>query len=267
MNAPAPTTISHAAAPELKASIIVLARSGSKGVPGKNWASVAGRPCIAWTLDAALAARSAAVVAVSTDDPRIAEIAHNMGAVIVQRPAELATDTARVDDALRHAVGFLESRNLSPMFGTRPVVMLYANVPIRPRGLIDHAVELLATSGADSVQSYQPVGKHHPWWTCRVQPDGRVAPWEGDALFNNCFRRQDLPPAQIPDGAITVMTRRALLGEIRGATPGPHAFLGVDRRAVVNPEGSVVDIDSPLDLRVADAMLQDAGMGSRRISA
>ena len=112
-------------------------------------------------------------------------------------------------------------------------------------------------SGCDSVQSYQPVGKHHPWWTCTVASDGRVGAWDGGELFHGCFRRQDLPPAHIPDGAITVMTRRALFGRVGGVAAGPHSFLGLRRRAVINPEGSVVDIDAPLDLRVADAVLRE----------
>ena len=243
-----------------QAVVVVLARGGSKGVPGKNWASVGGRPCVAWTLDAANAARDegvASIVAVSTDDPRVAEIAHDMGAEVVHRPANLASDTARVDDALRHAVEELERTGLVTASDATPIVMLYANVPVRPAGLIAEAVGLLNRTGCDSVQSYQPVGKHHPWWTCKVSPDGTVGAWDGGEMFHGCFRRQDLPAAQMPDGAITVMTRRALFGGIAGVRSGPHAFLGADRRAVINPEGSVVDIDTRLDLRVADAMLNE----------
>ena len=249
-----------------QAAVVVLARGGSKGVPGKNWASVGGRPCAAWTLDAALASARAGVVAVSTDDARVSEIAHDMGAELVYRPAELATDAARVDDALRHAVLELESRGRIPAEETTPIVMLYANVPVRPAGLIDEAVALLVSSGADSVQSYQPVGKHHPWWTCAVTAEGRVGAWDGGEMFNGCFRRQDLPPAHIPDGAVTVVTRRALFGRVPGVAAGPHAFLGARRRAVVNPEGSVVDIDTALDLRVADAVLRERSGQERAIA-
>jgi N-acylneuraminate cytidylyltransferase len=140
-----------------------------------------------------------------------------------------------------------------------PIVILYANVPVRPRDLIDRAVALLNSSGCDSVQSYQPVGKHHPWWTARLDGGGRVGPWEGDVLNHGVFRRQDLPPAFIPDGGIIALTKRALFCEIPGVAPGPHAFFGHDRRGVINPEGSVVDIDAPTDLLVADAILRGTG--------
>jgi hypothetical protein len=45
--------------------------------------------------------------------------------------------------------------------------------------------------------------------------------------------------------------------EIKGVQPGPHAFFGLDRRGIVNPEGSVVDIDAPIDLMIAHAMLAE----------
>jgi CMP-N-acetylneuraminic acid synthetase len=248
------------------AAAIILARAGSKGVPGKNAAMVGGKPCVLWTIEAAQAARGVGTVAVSTDDPRVAEVARGAGATVIERPADLATDTARVDDAARHAAGVLSSPAPAGEVARRrrdgegpdagSIVMLYANVPVRPPGLIDRALDLLASSGCDSVQSYAPVGKHHPWWTARVDPStGLVSAWEGEVLNHGVFRRQDLPPAFVPDGGVIALTRRALFLEVPGVQPGPHAFFGRDRRGVVNPEGSVIDIDSPTDLLVADAVL------------
>lgn len=234
-----------------RALAIILARAGSKGVPGKNVAPVGGKPCIAWTIEAARAAAGVARVVVSTDGPQIADVARSHGAEVIQRPPDLANDTARVDDAARHAVAALDWRD-------GPIVILYANVPVRPPGLIDRALALLEEQGADSVQSYAPVGKYHPWWTARVEPaTGAVRPWEGDVLNHGVYRRQDLPPAYVPDGGVIALTRAALLCEL-GVPPGPHAFFGrpTHRRGVINPEGSVIDIDSPTDLLVADAILR-----------
>jgi CMP-N,N'-diacetyllegionaminic acid synthase len=244
----------------IEATAIILARAGSKGVPGKNIAPVAGRPCIAWTIDAARAARGVARVIVSTDGPDIADIALEQACEVVERPPELAHDTARVDDAARHAAA-----QAGPRDDAHAVVILYANVPVRPDGLIDRALDLLVATGCDSVQSYAPVGKHHPWWTARLDSAGRVGPWEGDVLNHGVFRRQDLPPAFIPDGGVVALTWRALFGRVERSQPGPHGFFGADRRAVVNPHGAVVDVDSPIDLIVADAVLrQRAGEPSSR---
>lgn len=233
--------------------VIILARAGSKGVPGKNHAMVGGRACIEWTIDAAKAAQSVTHIGVSTDSPEVAAVAAKAGCTVITRPSDLASDTATVDAAARHAV---QNWTLTP--AATHVVVLYANVPIRPAGLIDRAVELLRSSGCDSVQSYAPVGKYHPWWTARLDASGQVRAWEGEVLNHNIFRRQDLPPAYIPDGGIIAVSRRALMLEIPGVPAGPHAFFGLDRRGVINPEGSVVDIDSPVDLVVADTLLRRA---------
>ncbi len=235
---------------------IILARAGSKGVPGKNTALIAGRPCIAWTIDHAKSASRVARVVVSSDDAEAQRIARESGCEVVIRPAELANDTARIDDAARHAVIAAEAGRAAGGDPPGAIVILYANVPVRPPSLIDNAVALLAETGADSVQSYQQVGKNHPWWTARVDEAGSVRPWEGQVLNHGVFRRQDLPPAFIPDGAVIAVTRQSLFLEVPGVAPGPHAFFGSNRRGVVTPAGSVVDIDSPIDLLVADAMLR-----------
>lgn len=266
MSAPA-STATHSGAP-LGAVAIILARAGSKGVPGKNVAMISGKPCIAWTIAHARAASTVLRVVVSSDDARALAIAREHSCEVVERPPALASDAARIDDAARHALLALESRDNgaapapSPMPPLAPIVILYANVPVRPDGLIDRAVHLLHASACDSVQSYQPVGKFHPWWTARVNERGVVAPWEGDVLNHGVFRRQDLPPAFIPDGAVIALTRRALMLEVEGASPGPHQFFGTNRRGVINPEGSVVDIDAPLDLVVAEAMLNGRRSGA-----
>lgn len=231
---------------------LILARAGSKGVPGKNVRPVAGRPCIAWTIDHAVAASRIARVVVSTDCRDAMRVALEMGVEVHERPDHLAIDTARVDDAARDAIEAID-----PQHDHTSIILLYANVPVRPDGLLDRAAELLVQSKADSVQSYQPVGKHHPWWTARVDnATGVVTAWDGDVLNHGVYRRQDLPSAYIPDGAVLALSRPALMLEIEDVTPGPHAFFGRDRRAVVNPEGSVVDIDNEVDLLVADFLIQ-----------
>ncbi|MBK7406488.1 MAG: acylneuraminate cytidylyltransferase family protein [Phycisphaerales bacterium] len=233
---------------------VVVARAGSKGVPGKNTARVAGRPCVAWTIGHAL--ESGLTVVVSSDSEEVLAIAGRMGALPHVRSDALASDTARVDDALREAVRWYEAGHGS----VGAAALLYGNVPVRPPGLLGRAAALWRESGCDSVQSYAPVGKYHPWWQARVGADGRVTPFEGDRLFHGVYRRQDLPPSYVPDGGVVVVSRRALMLEIPGLDPAhPHAFLGLDHRAVVNESGAVVDIDTAADLAVATELLRASG--------
>lgn len=241
---------------------IILGRGGSKGLPRKNVLPIAGKPCVQWTIEAALHAACVREVLVSSDDADLLAIASASGVRTVERPPELASDTATVDAAARHAITEFERAAGSPVNPRRPLAILYANVPVRPHDLIDRAVAMLHDYEADSVQSYAPVGKFHPWWMARVDPaTGTVRPWEGDVLNHGVFRRQDLPPALVPDGGVIVVTRDALMLEVPGVQPGPHAFFGREdrRRGVINPEGAVVDIDSRIDMLVAEALLAPAG--------
>ncbi len=221
---------------------VIIGRAGSRGLPGKNALLLRGRPLICHTIDAARAAASIGRVVVSTDGDSIAAAAASMGVPVVRRPAELASDTARVDDAVRHAVA--EAGGSEPV-----VVILYANVPVRPAGLIDRAVRELIEKGADSVQSYAPVGKHHPAWMAAID-DGRVRP----IVAGSIHRRQDLPALYVPDGGV-IAVRRECLAACGG---DPHAFLGRERRGIVTAPGEVVDVDGPADLAVADAILEAA---------
>lgn len=232
-----------------EATAIILARAGSKGLPGKNHAMVGGQPCIQWTIDAANASACVGQIVVSTDDPEVIAIANDNGCTVVQRPTDLAHDTATIDSAARHAYESIGSPDC-------PIIILYANVPVRPPTLIDDAVNLLVESGCHSVQSYARVGKHHPWWTVKLDESGTVQPWQGDTLYHNCFRRQDLPPAQVPDGGVIALTPDALMQRL-GAPEGPHSFLGIDRRGIQTNEGEVIDIDSRIDQLVADAILNE----------
>jgi hypothetical protein len=176
---------------------VVLARAGSKGVPGKNTALVAGKPCVAWTIEHAMAAKAVDVVVVSSDCDEVLAIAGEMGALPHRRPDALAGDTARVDDALRDAVAWYEGDPQHP--GTiGAAVLLYGNVPVRPGGLIDRGVALWQQTGCDSVQSYEPVGKYHPWWQTRVTGGsrrGRAIGSSAGCTADSSSRRATCPTA------------------------------------------------------------------------
>ncbi len=235
---------------------VILGRAGSKGLPGKNAMPIAGRPMIAWTIDHARAAKRIDRIVVSTDGEAIAQTARGCGVQVIDRPVELANDTAPVDAAVRHAVTEIEDRE-SPV---RQVVILYANVPVRPADLIDRAIAKLEATGCDSVQSVCPVGKMHPYWQKKLAGEG------GDVIEpfieNAVYRRQDLPPVHQLDGGVIVVRREALFTKRPG---DPHGFLGGDRRAVLTQPGDVVDVDDATDAAVAEARLGIAA--GRRSSA
>ncbi len=225
---------------------VILARAGSKGLPNKCVRCLRGRAVIEYTFDHAIEARRVDGVALSTDCAEAIRLAQERGMVCIERPAPLADDTARLDDALRHAVREYETRCTRE---TDLVVMLYGNVPVRRAGIIDEGVEHIIETGADSVQTVAPVGKHHPDWMFRLHRD-RLDP----VRPNRHYRRQDLEPLYLLDGGLTIVTRSALFNAPAGADE-PHAFLGHDRRALVVAPHDTVDIDEQIDLYLAEAIL------------
>jgi len=234
---------------------VILARAGSRGLPMKNHLPVAGRPCVSWTIDHARACGHVSRIGVSTDDQTVAKIASDANVEFWPRDAEDATPTARIDAAARSAL--VQADRSGDIPTQSAIVLLYANVPVRPANLIDRALALFLSSNCDSVQSYADVGKHHPTWTTRVAPDGVVRPWEGEQLFGGVYRRQNLEPAFVPDGGVIVVRRSCL--DAAASEPGnPHAFLGTDHRGITTGPGEVIDIDNAVDRAVADAMLRES---------
>ncbi len=231
----------------MRALGVILARAGSKGLPNKCMRPLLGRALIEYTFDHALASERLGAVLLSTDCAPAAALAAARGIELVQRPAELASDQARVDDAVRHALRAWEARHAQT---ADYVAILYGNIPLRAAGLIDRVLAHLEQSGATSVRTLAPVSKQHPDWLHRLEDGDRMRPLRA----NSIHRRQDLEPLYYHDGAMIAVTRAALL-ESDGAAD-PHAFFGADRRGLVQAAHESVDIDTMFDLHLAQALLQ-----------
>jgi CMP-N,N'-diacetyllegionaminic acid synthase len=226
---------------------IILARAGSKGLRDKCVRPLLGRPLIDYTFDHALASRWLTALVLTTDSEPARQLARRREIEVVDRPAELANDTATVDAAARHAVETWEARHRQRVDA---VVLLYANIPVRAAGVIDRALQHLERTGASSVRTVVPVGKHHPDWLHRLEDDRLV-----QFRPNSIYRRQDLEPLYSHDGAVVAVTRQALFDALQ--TPNDaHAFFGSDRRAIVQRPDDAVDVDDAMDLYVAEAILR-----------
>lgn len=223
---------------------VVPARGGSKGIPGKNLTPLEGRPLLAWTAGAARASVLTRVV-LSTDDERIAEAGRALGLdVPFLRPGELATDDAASIDVALHALDAVEADD-DPYDA---VMLLQPTSPFRAAEDIDAAVRLLGASGADAVVSVVDVGGHHPARMKWLEGDRLVDPPFAEEVENQ--PRQSLRPMVIRNGAI-YLTRTAVLRR--------RTFKGDDCRALVMPAERSVNIDVPLDLVVAEALLRADG--------
>lgn len=230
----------------LRTLAIIPARRGSKGVPHKNIRLVAGKPLIAYTIEAALAVRDRLHrLIVSTDDEQIAEVARCFGAEVpFLRPADLSGDRVPMVPVLQHAVGEVEAQD-----GLRLdwVLLLQPTAPLRTPDDIRAALDLAERGGCDSVISVVQVFAVHPILMKRIEND-RLLPFCIEEKEGT--RRQDYqPPAYMRNGAI-YLTRRDVLME-RGSIWGEVI------RPYVMPEERSVSIDSELDLKLADLILRE----------
>lgn len=222
---------------------VIPARGGSKGILYKNIAMLAGKPLIAHTIEEAKKSKALSRVIVSTDDKEIAKIAKGYGAEVpFMRPRELAADDTPTLLVLQHAVRWLEGNEEAEI---DVVVTLQPTSPLRRAEHIDAAVQKLVDTGADSVVSVC-LAEHSPYWMKRLEGD-RVFPFLPDAP--EYTRRQDLPPVYRLNGAVYV-TRRDLLVE-------QGRVLGEDTRAIVMDWESSIDIDTMLDLKLAQLILRE----------
>ena len=219
---------------------MITARGGSKGIPGKNLKPLAGKPLLAYTIDAARASGSLDRVIVSTDDEAIAECARALGCdVPFQRPAELAQDDTPHLPVMQHAVQWLAAEQA---YRPDAVVILQPTSPLRRGEDIRNAITMLSHSDADSVVSVSEVPAHvNPMRMLRVDADGRAVLFvTGEPVRRRINRRQDLPSAWVMNGAVYAFRTRVLFD----AEPSLYGTTTL-AMAMADPYG--ISIDTPQD--------------------
>lgn len=227
---------------------IIQARGGSKGVPGKNVKSLLGKPLIAWTIEAALSAKSVTRTIVSTDDAAIAEAARAAGAEVpFMRPAELASDDAKSIGLLQHALSWLKKHEA---YSPDVVVQLKPTNPLRTADHIDQCVQAyLDHHGVDSVITVveAPI---HPLKTWRLNGEYLIPfiPEEVSGIAESVkMPRQKLPQAFGNNSCVHVINPET----IRSGSSIGKKVVGV----VLSREESV-NIDDPIDFDIAEMLLR-----------
>lgn len=217
---------------------VIPARGGSKGIPRKNVRMLGGKPLIAHTIAAIRQGSRVDRVVVSTDDEEIAHVARAHGAEVVVRPAEIAGDLAKSEDALLHTLEVLEQEGYAPGV----VLLVQCTSPLTTAADIDGTVAALLEQDADTAVAVAPF--HYFLW-------GRDE--AGDAVAINHEKsvrlmRQQRRPEFIETGAVYAM-------RVPGFRKHRHRFFG---KTVLHetPAENRLEIDDPEDLVLAEQIMQ-----------
>jgi CMP-N,N'-diacetyllegionaminic acid synthase len=221
---------------------LIPARGGSKRLPGKNIRPLGGSPLIVWSINVAKAIPEICDILVSTDDPEIAEVAKNAGAMVPWlRPMELARDTAGSEDVCLHALKWYESEN-GKVDG---LMLLQPTSPFRSRFTVLRGIQLFNECKYRSVVGVSPA-KSHPLWCFKAEGETMRPYLDGGGLH---LRSQDLPPAYVVNGVLYLITPEDLR-QLRSFYSNDTVPLIIDE-----PQESI-DIDTAWDWKLAEAVIK-----------
>lgn len=215
---------------------IITARGGSKGVPRKNIRPLAGRPLLSYTAEQARQVPEIDLTALTTDDTEIKRVGESLGLRVIERPAELATDAARSEPAILHAIEALEKAG-EPAFDY--MVLLQPTSPLRKPATIRACMQRLVESGAESLvtvtETREIIGPLENGFLRPVNPGNRGP-------------RQQRTPYYAPNGCIFACSVPFLrrTGELMTRDWLAYPVEGDD----------AVDIDTPEDFEYAEFLTE-----------
>ena len=226
----------------MKVLCTICARAGSKGVANKNLRLINNKPLIVYSIEQAIATKLFDQIVVSSDSKEIREVALANGATFcVDRPAELATDTAPKLPAIKHCV-----ENAEKKFGQFEVIIdLDATAPLRESSDIIGALELLQSAQADNVITGTPAHRSPYFNLVEIDANGVVSLSKPPA--NVVARRQDSPQCFDMNASIYVWRRQALFANENLFTSNTRLF--------VMPRERSLDIDSQADFEMVEWMM------------
>ncbi len=225
----------------MRVAAVIPARKGSKGLPDKNALRVAGVPMVVRAIGAVRSAGPMiAKILVSTDSPEIARVSMEAGATVVERPEELAGDTAGVEGAARHALRTVWPDGDCPEF----TLIVQPNLPVWQPGIVAKVLERLAKDDCTGAGTCHIVDQRPEWMKKRDDaslavpflPAGRIA-----------IRRQDLPELYYFDGAVLGM-RTDVLMESEGQPVSHLYYMGEKIAPLPRPEVYGMEVHAPEDI-------------------
>ncbi len=234
-----------------KTLVIIPARKGSKRVPKKNIRNFAGKPLIAWTIEAIKHADIEADIMVSTDCELTAQIAQQHGAEVpFLRPEALASDTSSSIDMIEHAVQ--ELAELGRLYET--LIYLQPTSPLRSSRQIEKAFRTYEQS-SETLSLISVSEAHHPSaWNMALPKDLSLSGFVAQQTKSVSQRSQDLGQEYTLNGSIYIVDIATLLKSRNFYLPeGCYAF--------ITPKWQSVDIDDEEDFFMAEAICKAVQSG------
>lgn len=225
-----------------KVVAFIPARAGSKGVLRKNVRIVAGRPLIEHTIVCALETSEISDVVVTTNCVETRNIAARFPVMLIDRPDRLSDDETPTFPVIEHALRVYEESHDCPDV----ILLLQCTSPMRQPSHITKALDVFESTSANSVISVVEVGDEHPARMYFLN-EGKLCSLYPD---QERVRRQDLPPLYRRNGAIYAIRRDEML-RLR-------SLIGVDAVPFVMSTNVSVNIDTEIDLQLADVMMTKA---------
>lgn len=224
-----------------KVLCFILARGGSKGLPNKNILNIAGKPLIAHSIDIAKEVNYIDEIYVSTEDKQIKEISTKYGAKVIDRPSELASDTAITIDAIKHMI-----ENIPRALQENPIVVwFHVTTPIRKVSDVEKCVEMY-DENVDCVVSVGKV-KVHPSWAL-TEKKGFLHYYLNLPVIIN---RQESPLLYFMNGSVIISDCKFLHGQERDPIGGGmKAFFMDDKHSL--------EIDTKFDFDLCKLIMENS---------
>ncbi|ACN16743.1 NeuA [Desulforapulum autotrophicum HRM2] len=227
---------------------IIPARGGSKRIPDKNIKSFAGKPIIAYSIEAAKASGVFDKIIVSTDSERIADVAQKYGAEIpFMRPEEISDDHTPTAPVLLHALNKLSKKNIIPDY----ICCIYATAPFCTHEYIKEGFELISGKKVSSVFSVTTF----PFTIFRALKINQTGNLQMFYPEHELTRSNDLPEAYHDAGQFYWLECKTFLKQKELYTE--------DALPVILPRYRVQDIDTTEDWETAEHMYNALQMSKR----
>ena len=221
----------------------IFARGGSKGIPGKNIKPLKGKPLIQYSIEVALQTSDINNVFVSTDDADIAKVSRSNGAIVIDRPIELAQDDSPEWQAWKHAISWVREQ-----YGDfEEFISLPATSPLRSVKDVESAILQRSKIGADICIAITPASRS-PYFNMVKQLGNNLIELVNKPT-NSISRRQDAPE-------VFDITTVVYVANVEFIMSHDNIFDGVVTSVVV-PRHRAVDIDDMYDFNFVESILNN----------